>query len=114
MGGEAGVHEEAFFAIPFFEATVVEQLQVILDNEGDNIILQTLLKEDQAAYTTVSVLEGMDTFKCHMEGYDVLKGLSGQRIIRCQQLAYLTRNIFGECGIITVGANAHIGPRAFC
>lgn len=75
LGGEAGVHEEAFFSIPFFEAAVVEQLQVILDNEGDNIILQTLFKEDQAAYTIVSVLEGMDAFESHMEGYDVLKGL---------------------------------------
>ena len=81
LGGEAGVHEETFFAIPFFEATVVEQLQVILDNEGNNIVLQTLLKEDQAAYTTVSVLEGMDAFESHMEGHDVLKGLCGQCII---------------------------------
>ena len=26
LGGEAGVHKEAFFASPFFEAAVVEQL----------------------------------------------------------------------------------------
>ena len=39
LGGEAGVHEEAFLVIPFFEAAVVEQLQIILDNEGYDIVL---------------------------------------------------------------------------
>ncbi len=96
LGGEAGVHEEAFFTVPFFEATVVEQLQVILDNEGNNIVLQTLLKEDQAAYTAVPVLEGMDAFKCHMEGYDVFKSLRGQRVIVCLQFAHLTGNFLGR------------------
>jgi hypothetical protein len=26
LGGEAGVHKEAFFVIPFFETAVIEQL----------------------------------------------------------------------------------------
>ena len=109
LGGKAGVHKEAFFAIPFFEAAVVEQLQVILDNEGDNIVLQTLLEEDQTAYTAVSVLEGMDAFKGHMKGYNVLKGFSGQCVIVCQQLAHLTGNIFGKRGVIT----AHLVGKLF-
>ena len=67
--------------VPFFEAAVVEQLQIILDDERDNVMLQAFLKKDQSAYTAISVLEGMDAFKGHMEGYDVLKGLSRQRII---------------------------------
>ena len=32
LGGEAGVHEEAFDLIPFFEVSVVEQLQIVLNN----------------------------------------------------------------------------------
>ena len=63
-------------------------------------MLQALLKEDQATYATVSVLEGMDAFKSYMEGYDVFKSLGWQRIIVCQQLAHLTGNVFRECGII--------------
>ena len=101
LGSEAGVHEESFFTIPFFKSTIVEQLQVILNNKRDNVMLQTLLKEDQAAYTAISVLEGMDTFKNHMEGYDVLKGLRRQCILVCQQLSHFTGNIFGKCGVIT-------------
>ena len=107
MGGEAGVHEETFFVIPFFEAAVVEQLQVILDNEGNDIVLQTLFKEDQAAYAAISVLEGMDAFEGHMEGYDVLKGLRGQCIVLCQQLAYLLGNIL-------LVEHYFVGLAAFC
>ena len=39
LGGEASVHEETFFAIPFFEAPVVEQFQIVLDDKGNNIVL---------------------------------------------------------------------------
>ena len=101
MGGEAGVHKEAFFVIPLFESPVVEQFQIVLDNEGYDIMFEALFKEDQAAYTAISVLEGMDAFKSYMEGYNVLKGLRGQCIVARQQLADLTGNIFRECGIIT-------------
>ena len=64
-------------------------------------MLQTLLKENQAAYTTISVLEGMNAFKCHMEGHNVLKGLRGQCIIVSQQLADLIGNILRQRGVIT-------------
>ena len=43
-------------------------------------MLQALLEEDQTAYTTVSVLEGMNTFKSYMESYDVLKVLEGNSL----------------------------------
>ena len=46
-------------------------------------MLQALFEEDQEAYTTVSVLEEMGAFKCHMQSYDVLKNLSGQCIMVC-------------------------------
>ena len=75
MCGEAGVHTEAFFAIPFFQAAVVEQLEIILDDERHEIVLQLFLEEDQPADTAISVLEGMDALKCHMEYNDILEGL---------------------------------------
>ena len=43
-------------------------------------MLQTLLKEDQAAYTAIAVLEGMDAFKSYMESYNVLKVLEGNAL----------------------------------
>ena len=64
MGGEAGVHKETFFSIPFFKPSVVEQFQVVLDDERHNVMLQALLQKEQATYTAISVLEGMDAFKC--------------------------------------------------
>ena len=95
LGGEAGVHKEAFFVIPFFKTAVVEQLQIVLNDKRNNIMLQALLKEDQAAYTAISVLEGMDAFKSHMEGYDVLKGLRGQSIILCQSVTRFMPLLWG-------------------
>lgn len=63
--------------VPLFKAAVVEQLQIVLNNEGDNIVLQALLKEDQSSYAAIFVLERMNALKSYMEGYDVLKGLRG-------------------------------------
>ena len=37
-GGWAGVHKETFFAPPFFETAVVEQPQIILNDEGHDIL----------------------------------------------------------------------------
>ena len=101
LSGKAGDHKEAFLVVPLFKAAVVEQLQIVLNNEGDNIVLQALLKEDQSSYAAISVLERMDAFKSHMKGYDVLKGLRGQLVVTCQQFAYLIGNILRQCGIIT-------------
>ena len=39
LGGEAGVHEESLFVIPFFEATVVKQFQIIFDDKWHNVML---------------------------------------------------------------------------
>ena len=36
LGGEAGVKQEAFDAGPFTEASIVEHLQVVGDDEGDD------------------------------------------------------------------------------
>ena len=66
--------------VPLFKAAVVEQFQIVLNNEGHNIVLQALLKEDQSSYATVSVLERMDALKSYMEGYDVLKVLEGNSL----------------------------------
>ena len=44
--GKAGIHKETFFVIPFLEAAIVEQFQVILDDEWDDVVLQALLKKD--------------------------------------------------------------------
>ena len=78
-GSNAGVHKEAFFMVPFFQAALVEPLPFVLDNKRDSIVLQALLKEDQAAHTAICVLEGMDTFKSNTEGYNILKGLRSVR-----------------------------------
>ncbi len=40
---------------------MVKHLKIVLNDERYNVVLQALLKENQTAYTTVSVPEGMNT-----------------------------------------------------
>ena len=44
-----------FLIVPLFQSTVVEHLQIVLDNERHDIIFQTFLKHNQSAYTAVSI-----------------------------------------------------------
>ena len=41
---QAGICQIAFFVVPFLQSTVIEHLQIVLNNERNDIILQTLLK----------------------------------------------------------------------
>ena len=36
LGGEAGIEQEAFDAGPFTETSIIEHLQVVGDDEGDD------------------------------------------------------------------------------
>lgn len=100
LGGQEGIHQIPLLLIPLGQTPVVKVFQIILDDEGDNIMLQTLLEEDQPPHTAVAVLEGVDTLEGHMEGHDVLKGLGGQRIVACQQFPHFRSNILRE-GCVT-------------
>ena len=77
-------------------------------------MLKALLKEDQATYATISVLEGMDALKGHMERYDVLKGLRGQLVVTRQQFANLIRNILRQCGIIAANPVGQLLVLPYC
>ena len=50
---------------------VVEHLQFVGNNEGHDATSKTLLEHQKATYTTITVLEGMDTLEANMEVEDV-------------------------------------------
>ena len=64
---QAGIGQIAFFVIPFLQSTVIEHLQIVLNDERNDIVFQALLKHDQPAHTAVAVLERMNPLKLHME-----------------------------------------------
>ena len=55
MCGQAGICQITLFVVPFFQSTIVEHLQIILDDEWNDIIFQAFLKHNQSANTTISV-----------------------------------------------------------
>lgn len=49
--------------IPFFQSTIVEHFQSILDNEWNDIIFEALLEHNQSAHTAIPILERMDSLE---------------------------------------------------
>ena len=67
---------DILFVVPFLQSTIIEHLQIVLNDERNNIVFQALLKHDQSLPTmTVSILKWMNPLKLHMEVQNILKGL---------------------------------------
>jgi len=76
LGREAGVCEVAINMTPFAKATIIEELEVVCDDEGDDVISEAFLKHDKAAHASVAILERMNLLKADMKVEDVFKGLA--------------------------------------
>ena len=70
---EAGIDEITALAGPFLDSAIIEELMIFIDYERHDIVLQALLKHNQSTDTAVSVLEGVNFLKSHMELYYILK-----------------------------------------
>ena len=44
--GQAGISQISFFIVPFFQSTIIEHLQIILDDKRNDIIFQAFLKHN--------------------------------------------------------------------
>ena len=44
--GQTGICQIAFFIVPFFQSTIIEHLQIILDDKRNDIIFQTFLEHN--------------------------------------------------------------------
>ena len=76
LGCEAGVCEIAIHVPPFAEAAIIEELQVVCDDEGNDVISEAFLEHDEATYTSVAILEGMNLLESNMEIKNVFEGLA--------------------------------------
>ena len=73
LGCEAGISEVTIDVAPFAKTTIIEELEIVCDDEGDDVISQTFLEHDEATYTTIAILERMNLLKADMEIKDVFK-----------------------------------------
>ena len=44
--GQTGICQITFFFVPFFQSTIIEHLQIILDDKRNDIIFQTFLEHN--------------------------------------------------------------------
>ena len=91
---QTGICQISFFVVPFLQSTIIEHLQIVLNDERNNIVFQALLKHDQSAHTTVSILEWVNLLKLHMEVQNILKGLFFFGAVFRQQGFHFIGNFF--------------------
>ena len=48
---QAGIGQIALFVVPFLQSTVIEHLQIVLNDERNDIVFQAFLEHKQSAYT---------------------------------------------------------------
>lgn len=72
LSRKAGIDKESALRIPFLEPSVIKELMLLVYNERDDIMLQALAEHNESADSTVSVLEGMYSLKCYVEGEYIL------------------------------------------
>ena len=74
LRGEAGVKKVAALVVPLGEAAVVEHFVALVDDKGDDVMLEALLEHEEAPDSAVAVLEGVNALEAHVKGDDILKG----------------------------------------
>ena len=83
--GQAGIHQVPVFVVPLVQSTIVEHLQVVLNDKRYNVVFEAFLEENQSPDATVAVLKWVDAFKLIMKGNDFSQGMRCFRIIRAKQ-----------------------------
>ena len=81
LRGEAGVGQISRLTVEFSQAAVVKLLVLIVDDEGDDAEGQAVFEEQQAANSSISILEGMNGFKVYMKFEQVMEIMAAHVLI---------------------------------
>ena len=74
---QAGVGQIVVDVSPFTKTAIVEHLQFIGDDKGNDATAKAFLEHDEAPHTTVAVLERMNFFEADVQVENIL-----QRVLR--------------------------------
>lgn len=83
--GKAGIHQVPVFVVPLVQSTIVEHLQVILNDKRYDVVFEAFFEENQSSDATIAILKWVDAFKLIMESNDFFQGMRCFRIIRGKQ-----------------------------
>ena len=76
LGGEAGISKVAIDVTPFAKTTIIEKLEVVCDDEGDDVVSKAFFEHGKATYASIAILEGMNLLESNMEIKNVFEGLA--------------------------------------
>lgn len=97
---QAGVAKVAIDVTPVLDPAIVEQMQVLGDDEGDDAALQTLPEHQQPSDAAVAVLERVDALKLHVKIKDVIKFNGFEGVIAVKQGFDLLVYLVGRHGFL--------------
>ena len=81
LGCEDGVCKVTIDVTPFTEAAIVEELEIVCDDEGDDGVGEAFLEHDEATHTAIAILERMNLLEADVEIEDVFEGLALDGVI---------------------------------
>ena len=96
---EAGVGEVFVDVVPLAQAAVVEHLQFVGDDEGNDTVCQAFLEHEEATHAPVAVLERMNALETHVEVENVFQRLCLLAVVICQQRCHCAGNVLGQAGV---------------
>lgn len=96
---EAGVAQIFAYGWPLLQASVVEHLEVIGDDEGNDAGRQTLLEHHKASDTAVAILKWVDAFETLVQVEDVVECLVAPGVVLCQESLHFAVYLFGRRGL---------------
>ena len=80
---EAGVAQIFAYGWPLLQTAVVEHLEVVGDDEGNDAGRQTLLEHHESSDTAVAVLKRVDAFETLVQVEDVVERLAPPGVVLC-------------------------------
>ena len=84
---------------PLLQTSVVEHLEIIGDDEGNDAGRQTLLEHHKASDTAVAVLKRVDALETLVQVEDVVECLVPPGVVLCQESLHLAVYLFGRRGL---------------
>ena len=81
LGGETGICEVAINVTPLMKSAIIEHLQIICDDEGNDAICEAFFEHDETAYTPVAILEGMNLLEADVKVENIFEGLALDSVV---------------------------------
>lgn len=96
---KAGVAQIFAHGGPLLQTAVVEHLEVVCDDEGNDAGCQTLLEHHKASDTAVAVLKRVDAFETLVQVEDVVERLVPPGVVLRKKTLHLAVYLFGRCSL---------------